>query len=773
MSGTGWNARVGSTPTGKRPFPMNNQSQQHPLGGSSNGGSQSDADDGTAGEEVRPTTTIASNGESPGLQATRLQPFRMDNYTSWNEQGPASGQHGASNTTSAGSSSRSSASEESVFDSPLASPVRRSGGYQALLQEDERNEEDEGDQLDRELDAMQEEYGDEDAVATRRKRRRKVYGGGRVSSRHASSSGSGSLRNSRSLPETSFFLFSSTISPGLVLLIPYAFSLTGLSFGIPLLIILNLLGNSFSHTVLVIASRYVGTTNYPGLAAAIFPAKYGLSLLGRVIIDAGLFFLGAGRSLVALWLTSDLASDLALVLFPRAELLHRRNLMALAIAVLSLIPSTVLTFISPRKRRSGLLGLASRIALLAPLSTLLYPVILLIIGVSLKNLSDYPSLLKPHHGNPFHLSKPHYSSQPLHTPTLWSGVSILLLVSCNPLQTFSHYRSLGRASTSSTSDGSSEQSLPPVGPPPTSSLASRVSLHFSRHRWESSTLISSFLCILVYIGFGTVGYMSLLKIGPNLFSTLPRDHLWFNIARALSLFAILASLGINIGDAVSSGRRLLSTPRRAWTSYNRRNGPPPSRGDRRKRKPSVSGFELEEDDSEVSEEEEDDIERHRSDPRASSIRSGAAIWEARLSLLATWTLVGLLAFLIHDLGGIAEVLGSIGASLMGYILPCKHHRQFSQSSVWTMHSDVLCRRESLSSPVHSPLSSPYSAFYLSHDFLLTSIDDRHPSPSEGKAVAEEANGQETLDRHHLFRCSITGGYRGRWKGYMGIVGQLV
>lgn len=710
---------------------MNGQSQEHPLGGDGSSAREDAAQDGTASQAVRPSTTIASNGASPGRQATRLNAFRMNNYTSWNEQGISKEGHETSNTTSAGSSSRgSSASEESALDSPLASPVRRNGGYQALLQEDERNEDEFGSQLDRELGAMQEEHEDEDVIASRRKRRRKVYGGGRVSSRHASGSASGNPRHSRSLPTTSFFLFSSTISPGFVLLIPYAFSLTGLSFGIPLLIILNLLGNSFSHTVLVIASRYVGTTNYPGLAAAIFPAKYGLSLLGRVIIDAGLFLLGAGRSLVTLWLASDLASDLTLVMFPRADILHRRPLLALAIALLSLITSTALTFFSLRRRRSGLFGLASRAALLAPLSILLYPIILLIVGVSLKNLSDYPSLLKPNHG--IHLSKPSYSYQPLHTPTLWSGVSILLLVSCNPLQTFAHYRSLGRSSTTSTSDANSEQSLPPVGPPPTSSLASKISLHFSRHRWESATLVSSFLCILIYIGFGTVGYMSLLKIDPNLFSKLPRDHAWFNVARALCLFTVLASLSTNIGDAVSSGRRLLSTPRRAWTFYKRSNGEP-SRGHRRKSRPSVSGFDFDEDDSEVSED-EDDIERHRSNSSSHPHGSNATMWESRLSLVATWALVGLLASVIRDLGAIAEVLGSIGAALMGFILPCKplHMLQYYRSS--------LKSSSTLSSAIHTPLPSPYAALDIPYNFLCTVFDDRHSPSAERKTIAAKAYG---------------------------------
>ena len=463
-----------------------------------------------------------------------------------------------------------------------------------------------------------------DAWGQRRRKTRRVYGG------------SGGLANNsegdHGVISTAWSLFTCSIAPGTPLLIPYALSLTGLSFGIPLIIILLGLGISFSHLILTVEARYVGARGYPSLAAAVVPQVYGIKWAGQLLIELFTVFISGGRALIALYISTDILIDLFFYLFNRAIILRSRVFVSLLLGLAFLLPSLLS---SRRTSFSNSLFLTQ----LPFLSVILYPIVLLIIGVSLKNLEDYPSLLKP---NP-HLGKPHWSSEPLRTPTLWSGVSVLILACASSQQhTFAHYRSLRRAGSSL----------------PASSAASQpnfIERLFQRHRWESATILAGIFNGLTYIGFGLVGYISLLSIHPNLFESLPRDHTWFNIARVLVLFTVLPLLMTTIDPARTAFASLLSFPRKLLRPL------PGKAGHHRNLSSSV--LDIDDDEQELPGGDIQSGSRHSS--------GQARQWEARLANLMTWGIVIPLACVLRDLGGIAEILGCIGCTWFGFILPGK------------------------------------------------------------------------------------------------------
>jgi hypothetical protein len=513
---------------------------------------------------------------------------------------------------------------------------------------------------------------DDDDAELRKRRRRRVYGGGARSTLGSS--------GNRGVLAVSYSLFVSSISPATPLLIPYAFSLTGLSFGVPLLIILVGLGSSFSHVILTVEARYVGASSYANTAAAVFPQVYGIKWAGEVLAHAFTAFVSGARALVALYIATDLLADLLYAIFPHARVLHSRIFISLLLGLGHLLPSLLI----PRRRlphhHYHQLGRSTSVPLptqLAELSVLLYPLILLVVGVSLKNLSDYPSLLKPRP----HLGRPHWSSEPLHTPTLWSGVSVLFFAcASNQQDTFVHYRSLRRAPSST---NPANDDLPSADPDdPSSSSASKqpstntIAKLFNRHRWESVTILSSFFLGLLHVGFGLVGYLSLLRISPNVFSVLPRDHTWFNIARFLVLCTILPLLSKTMEPCRNAFNALLAVPRRCMSPY-RGGGKAPLRssssrnaGHSKRRSSSVFDYDTDEDDLS----DEGDVYADNSTTTARGGRGAcgsttAKNWETRLATLLSWGIVISLACVVRDLGGIAEVVGAVGSTWFGFILP--------------------------------------------------------------------------------------------------------
>ena len=176
----------------------------------------------------------------------------------------------------------------------------------------------------------------------RRSNRRRVYGGGRRASLpgggyHSSAAGHPSA-GSRGILSTSFHLFTASLSPCSILLLPYAYSLTGLSFGIPITVLLILLGQYFSHSLLVVEGRYTGSRSYHALGGSVFPQSHGLKYLGQLVVLSFQVFVDGARTLVALILATQLLIDLSLAAFPRApRVFHKHIFISLLIGIPTLL----------------------------------------------------------------------------------------------------------------------------------------------------------------------------------------------------------------------------------------------------------------------------------------------------------------------------------------------------------------------------------------------------------------------------------------------------
>jgi hypothetical protein len=316
---------------------------------------------------------------------------------------------------------------------------------------------------------------------------------------------------------------------------------------------------------------------------------------------------------------------------------------------------------------------------------LLYPVILLILGVSLKNLQDYPSLLKPEHGHlKFH--KPSYSTAPLRTPTLWSGVSILFLLCASAhSRTFAVCRAMKRRQSlpgsASAPDGEASSSGLGLGSGAGAGQRSGLQRLVQTHRWESATLLSACLTAGMMVPFGTIGYMSLLVIRPNVFEALPRDHAWFNVARALTLASVLLLLHENASYAKEAGRGALALLRKGVMAlFGATAGGNTARRKRRnsgghRRRESAHALAGAGDGSDSEQEHEPEEDGGDDEVEAGHGLGGAGLMsrvklaEAMLAAGLIWGAVIALACTIRDLGEIAEIVGCFGAAILAFILP--------------------------------------------------------------------------------------------------------
>ena len=93
--------------------------------------------------------------------------------------------------------------------------------------------------------------------------------------------------------------------PAAPLLMPYAFNLTGLAIGLPLLFFLAAL-SWFSHVTLAVEGRYVGALSLNGLAASVFPRRFGGQGMSELLVDALILFVSLGRSLIVLAVSAHL-----------------------------------------------------------------------------------------------------------------------------------------------------------------------------------------------------------------------------------------------------------------------------------------------------------------------------------------------------------------------------------------------------------------------------------------------------------------------------------
>jgi hypothetical protein len=180
---------------------------------------------------------------------------------------------------------RSETSEDSVHSGNEAGPLlKRVPGDDDGLDEWEQDEL----QLDRD------EAGPSDA--------RRVYGG---LAKHTLGN------NGKGVFEVAFDVAAASL-PAAPLLMPYAFNLTGLAIGVPLLFFLAAL-SWFSHAILAVEGRYVGAASLNGLAASVFPRKYGGQAISEVLVDALTIFVSVGRSVVVLAVSAHLVGRLGRV----------------------------------------------------------------------------------------------------------------------------------------------------------------------------------------------------------------------------------------------------------------------------------------------------------------------------------------------------------------------------------------------------------------------------------------------------------------------------
>lgn len=518
---------------------------------------------------------------------------------------------------------------------------------------------------------------DEERRKRRKRKTRRVYGGGRrmYYADAGSGAGLGAVGAGRSSPsgtrqhsilETSWILFINHISPGFVLLIPYAYSLTGIAFGIPLTALLLALGASFAQLILTVEARYVGAGSYPALASATFPQVLKVQYLGEILVNLFVCFVGLARTLIALVISSDLIIQLLTSAFPRAKILHSYIYISLLTGLSYLITSLLLVRFTSSTR--PLFPSSPFLSQLPNLSVLLYPLSLFILAISLKNLEDYPSLLKPDHGNiHWRFSKPHFDTAPLHTPTLWSGVSILFLACCSSQgSTFDIYRGL-RKRAAPGSRNAKDPNAPPTATPVTDSFLDRM---IQRHRWESATSLAVIYTFLLYLFSGLIGYLNLLVITPNLMTALPINHAWFNVCRVLFLLTILPLLSeTNIRPVRIAGIALLDIPRKIY-SHARGQGKRPSSGKSPRRKPRGSAVSLDGMDTCSSSEDED----VRDDLVPAGASRVARAWQGRVALIIIWALVIVFACLgrgLRNIASVAEVVGCVGVTWLSFILPCK------------------------------------------------------------------------------------------------------
>jgi hypothetical protein len=522
---------------------------------------------------------------------------------------------------------------------------------------------------------------EEERRKKRKRKTRRVYGGGRRmyyadpitgGGRATPSTTALGARQQRSIFETSWNLFISHISPGFVLLIPYAYSLTGLAFGIPLTVILLALGASFAQIILTVEARYVGAGSYPSLASAVFPQVLKIQHLGGILVNLLIAFVGLARTLIALVISSDLIIQLLTSAFPHAKILHSYIFISLILGLSYLITSLLVVRFTSSTR--PLFPTSPFLVQLPNLSVILYPLSLFILAISLKNLEDYPSLLKPNHGKiNWRFSKPHFDTAPLHAPSLWTGVSILFLACCSSQgSTFDIYRSLRkRAAPGSRYAKDATLDMNPSAPPADSLLTRMV----QRHRWELATSLAVIYTSLLYIFAGLVGYLNLLIITPNLMTALPINHAWFNVCRVLLLFTILPLLpDTNIRPVRLAIIGLLDVPRKIYTAArstlkNRGGHRTPVIG--RRRKPRGSAISIDGGGDSCSSSEDEEVNDDLVPAGASRL---ARAWQARMALIVIWALVIVFACLgrgFRNIAAVAEVVGCVGVTWLSFIIPCK------------------------------------------------------------------------------------------------------
>jgi hypothetical protein len=201
-----------------------------------------------------------------------------------------------------------------------------------------------------------------------------------------------------------------------------------------------------------------------------------------------------------------------------------------------------------------------------------------------------------------------------------------------------------------------------------------------RYGWEGASFLGMAAAVLVSMGWGLVGYLGIPGGGEkgaqdagellchhvtwrtaNIFSSLPINDGWIATARILVLTTLLATLSFSLHPARASLLRLFELP------FAARGARSETARLRSRRKPRPSTGEV--DDGESASSFEDLDRRKRARQRAWAERAVAVLAWTIVAIAAGGLLAGTEAETGEGIASAAEVLGAVGASVSGFLLP--------------------------------------------------------------------------------------------------------
>lgn len=307
-----------------------------------------------------------------------------------------------------------------------------------------------------------------------------------------------------------------------------------------------------------------------------------------------------------------------------------------------------------RRRRAA--ASPSTLSLLpAYLAISLWPLALLILGVRLKTLNR----LDPPPDVVYVLITAEEERREVMGLSVMGGLSILVFALSSHYDTFRYLNSLAKPSSARAGG------LPLPGSPTTPKLK-RVGT--KRNQWPLSAGLGLAAVALIHLGWGLVGYLGVNGGGreANLFAAkaLPLDDNWLIFVKLLVLTAVLAGVEPNLQAAYSRINKLLSVNlgdaangMRLASSHNRTASYTPLHRSRDGSTPPTVGIGSEEDTN----------------------RSGQWEWRAALARVIVWSLIAGIGVIVcragehgEGMASVAEIVGSVGSSLMCFLGPCTH-----------------------------------------------------------------------------------------------------
>ena len=179
---------------------------------------------------------------------------------------------------------------------------------------------------------------------------------------------------------------------------------------------------------------------------------------------------------------------------------------------------------------------------------------------------------------------------------------------------------------------------------------------------------------LICMGWGLVGYLDVYRGGEqaNIFSTLPAHDFWITVSRITVLATLLPTLPLTLQPGRSSLLRLIRVPlaiKRFGTSVATSKLKNRTTSQSRHRRPSTNTLE------------DDDSVNGSSVDIAPPTRPKTFAWTARAVAVIAWICVAIAAELLlvggnlketgEGIASAAEILGAIGSTMSGFIVPSK------------------------------------------------------------------------------------------------------